>query len=239
LCKGVQPQYGEVNQNGISLFDNNIDINISASSIILIETRSSEMRKLLQFKIKDISLLSSNLDSFCFVAKESTNDSSTRRCFIFRASNKEDREEICEVIYITFRINSVSSIPVEPKRTVFDDPKKQLNDLTKDLNKSCWYHEISREKAEALIHKDGQFLVRPSESLTNQIVLTGMYDGVRKHICLIQNQNSKIYSTIGEFDNIVHLITYYHKSGQPLISHDVKLKLNYPILYKKKYIATS
>lgn len=55
-----------------------------------------------------------------------------------------------------------------------------------DLHKEEWFHGlISRKESESLVIRDGDFLVRESQGSTGQYVLTGMQDGNRKHLLLV------------------------------------------------------
>lgn len=49
-----------------------------------------------------------------------------------------------------------------------------------------WFHgPISRKESEALVVRDGDFLVRESQGSPGQYVLTGMQAGIRKHLLLV------------------------------------------------------
>ena len=49
-----------------------------------------------------------------------------------------------------------------------------------------WFHgAISRAESEALVVKDGDFLVRESLTTPGQYVLTGMQKSTRKHLLLV------------------------------------------------------
>ncbi len=55
------------------------------------------------------------------------------------------------------------------------------------LRKEVWYHQVvSRQKAEELLKKDGDFLVRKKEN-EDQFVLTGLQNGVPRHLLLIDD----------------------------------------------------
>lgn len=57
--------------------------------------------------------------------------------------------------------------------------------LTRHLSHQQYYHgQISRATAEDLMHHDGQFLIRESQNVNGQIVLTGSEGGRPKHLCL-------------------------------------------------------
>ncbi|KAJ8872500.1 hypothetical protein PR048_026106 [Dryococelus australis] len=54
------------------------------------------------------------------------------------------------------------------------------------LQKEVWFHgPVSRQDAEALLTKDGDFLVRESQGSPGQYVLTGMQNNVKKHLLLV------------------------------------------------------
>ena len=66
-----------------------------------------------------------------------------------------------------------------------DDCNVIENNLSK-LRNEIWFHgPISRKESEILVYQDGDFLVRQSQTCVEQFVLTGMQDGVRKHLLLV------------------------------------------------------
>lgn len=61
-------------------------------------------------------------------------------------------------------------------------PKSQKQQLKHEV----WYHgSVSRSEAESMLTKDGDFLVRESQGTPGQYVLTGMNNGISKHLLLI------------------------------------------------------
>ena len=55
--------------------------------------------------------------------------------------------------------------------------------IVQGLAREAWFHgEITRLAAEALIHADGEFIIRQSPHIEGQIVLTGCENGVVKHM---------------------------------------------------------
>uniref|UniRef100_A0A0R3TX38 SH2 domain-containing protein n=1 Tax=Rodentolepis nana TaxID=102285 RepID=A0A0R3TX38_RODNA len=57
-----------------------------------------------------------------------------------------------------------------------------------------WYvGQITRQKAEALLQYDGDFLVRASTQQPNQFVLSGMQNGKKRHLLLI-NPEGQVYT---------------------------------------------
>ncbi|GFG28811.1 hypothetical protein Cfor_03033 [Coptotermes formosanus] len=54
------------------------------------------------------------------------------------------------------------------------------------LQREVWFHgAVSRQEAETLLTRDGDFLVRESQGSPGQYVLTGMQGGVKKHLLLV------------------------------------------------------
>lgn len=55
-----------------------------------------------------------------------------------------------------------------------------------DLSRMDWFHgPLSRQDAENLLVRDGDFLVRESTTNPGQYVLTGLQNGYPKHLLLI------------------------------------------------------
>ena len=71
--------------------------------------------------------------------------------------------------------------PTEPTKSV-ETPSDSDNELfLKD-----WFHgQMSRQDAENLLVRDGDFLVRESTTNPGQYVLTGLQNGYPKHLLLI------------------------------------------------------
>jgi len=58
--------------------------------------------------------------------------------------------------------------------------------ISENLIRKAWFHGcLSRDEAEALIHIDGEFLVRESGGSKGQYVLTGMRNGTHRHLLLV------------------------------------------------------
>lgn len=58
--------------------------------------------------------------------------------------------------------------------------------LAQQLQSEPWFHgPLSRKKAEKLLSKDGDFLVRESGTTPGQYVLTGQQGGQPKHLLLV------------------------------------------------------
>lgn len=60
-----------------------------------------------------------------------------------------------------------------------------------ELEGQAWYHGImSRREAEKLLRDDGDFLVRKSTTNPGSYVLTGMHNGLAKHLLLVDPEGT-------------------------------------------------
>lgn len=82
---------------------------------------------------------------------------------------------------------------------IFDilDPFGNDDTQRAQLWREIWYHgAISRAEAEALLIRDGDFLVRESQGSSGQYVLTGMQHNTKKHLLLIDPEGAvSIYNS--------------------------------------------
>lgn len=63
--------------------------------------------------------------------------------------------------------------------------------VQEELEDQTWYHgEMSRRQAEKLLLHDGDFLVRKSTTNTGSYVLTGMHNGLAKHLLLVDPEGT-------------------------------------------------
>lgn len=69
-------------------------------------------------------------------------------------------------------------------------PRHQaIPDSLAPLPRQQYFHgHISRVEAEALLERDGQFLIRESSKKPGQYVLTGMADGHPQHLLLMDKE---------------------------------------------------
>lgn len=64
-----------------------------------------------------------------------------------------------------------------------------------ELEGQTWYHGImSRREAEKLLQDDGDFLVRKSTTNPGSYVLTGMHNGLAKHLLLVDPEGTVRWS---------------------------------------------
>ena len=79
--------------------------------------------------------------------------------------------------------------PRPQARPNIEEQKPNVNldeTVRRDINSEKWFHgAIVREKAEEVIKFDGDFLVRESTNSPGQYVLTGMKNGIFRHLLLI------------------------------------------------------
>lgn len=115
-------------------------------------------------------------------------------------------------------------------RDVFDmQPFTETNTLRSQLEREIWFHgPISRTEAEALIRKDGDFLVRESQATVGQYVLTGMQDNNTKHLLLVDPEGI-VRTKDRMFESVSHLINYHCENSLPIISVESALFLRSPV----------
>ncbi|GFR13382.1 SHC-transforming protein 1, partial [Trichonephila clavata] len=92
-----------------------------------------------------------------------------------------------------------------------------------------WFHgPISRKESEALVVRDGDFLVRESQGSPGQYVLTGMQAGIRKHLLLVDPEGV-VRTKDRTFESVTHLVSFHSDNGLPIISAESTLVLRNPI----------
>ncbi|GFU53190.1 SHC-transforming protein 1 [Trichonephila clavipes] len=97
------------------------------------------------------------------------------------------------------------------------------------LLKEPWFHgAISRQESEALVVKDGDFLVRESQNTPGQYVLTGMQNLLRKHLLLVDPEGV-IRTKDHVFESVSHLIKHHRDNCLPIISAESALLLRTPV----------
>ncbi|XP_042900393.1 SHC-transforming protein 1 [Parasteatoda tepidariorum] len=92
-----------------------------------------------------------------------------------------------------------------------------------------WFHgPISRKESESLVVRDGDFLVRESQGSPGQYVLTGMQNGIRKHLLLVDPEGV-VRTKDRTFESVTHLVSFHCDNGLPIISAESTLILRNPI----------
>ncbi|KAK3591467.1 hypothetical protein CHS0354_033465 [Potamilus streckersoni] len=122
-------------------------------------------------------------------------------------------------------------------------PEKMKKDLLHELQSDPlelktqpWYHgSISRQRAEQLVKKNGDFLVRDSISKPGDFVLTVCWKGVPLHFVI----NSKVtdhgimlppkvtyHFEVEEFQSVQDLIQFYQHTGKPVTQASLTIIIN-------------
>uniref|UniRef100_A0A3Q1J291 SHC adaptor protein 3 n=1 Tax=Anabas testudineus TaxID=64144 RepID=A0A3Q1J291_ANATE len=98
-----------------------------------------------------------------------------------------------------------------------------------ELEGQVWYHgKMSRRDAEKLLKEDGDFLVRKSTTNPGSYVLTGMHNGVAKHLLLVDPEGT-VRTKDHVFDSISHLIGHHRDNNLPIVSAGSELCLLQPV----------
>uniref|UniRef100_A0AAY5KM80 SHC adaptor protein 3 n=1 Tax=Esox lucius TaxID=8010 RepID=A0AAY5KM80_ESOLU len=103
-----------------------------------------------------------------------------------------------------------------------------------ELEGQVWYHrEMSRRDAEKLLLDDGDFLVRKSTTNPGSYVLTGMHNGMAKHLLLVDPEGT-VRTKDHIFDSISHLIGHHRDNNLPIVSAGSELCLKQPVGNRKQ-----
>ncbi|CAF0945480.1 unnamed protein product [Brachionus calyciflorus] len=117
-----------------------------------------------------------------------------------------------------------SNIPAQQQNQT---PK--AHKIDEKLEKMPWFHGLmTRESAEKLLVRDGDYLVRETNKAERQYVLSGRYKGECRHIFLV-DPSGVVRTKDRVFDNICHLIQYHQDNNIPIISKDNELLLEHPV----------
>lgn len=127
--------------------------------------------------------------------------------FLIAASQQEDDE--------TTRRNCIQGLQkLQERKSDVTALKRRLS-----LKSQNWFHgQLSRQEAEALLHNQGDFLVRESlRKKTNEIqyVLSVLWQNNR-HILIVQDQEGYWKFEGYSFPTIQELVEYQHSSGKPV-----------------------
>lgn len=102
-----------------------------------------------------------------------------------------------------------------------------------ELEGQTWYHgKMSRRDAEKLLNNDGDFLVRKSTTNPGSYVLTGMHNGLAKHLLLVDPEGT-VRTKDHIFDSISHLIGHHRDNNLPIVSAGSELCLLQPVVRKQ------
>ncbi|XP_057675526.1 SHC-transforming protein 3 [Corythoichthys intestinalis] len=105
--------------------------------------------------------------------------------------------------------------------------------VQEELEGQAWYRgKMSRRDAEKLLREDGDFLVRKSATNPGSYVLTGMHNGMAKHLLLVDPEGT-VRTKDHIFDSIGHLIGYHRDNNLPIVSAGSELCLLQPVVWKQ------
>ncbi|XP_051906404.1 SHC-transforming protein 3 isoform X2 [Hippocampus zosterae] len=105
--------------------------------------------------------------------------------------------------------------------------------VQEELEGQAWYRgKMSRRAAEKLLHDDGDFLVRKSATNPGSYVLTGMHNGIAKHLLLVDPEGT-VRTKDHVFDSISHLIGHHRDNNLPIVSAGSELCLLQPVVWKQ------
>ncbi|GAB6018973.1 Transmembrane 6 super member 1 [Chamberlinius hualienensis] len=124
---------------------------------------------------------------------------------------------------------SLSDHDVPSLTLMWTVPKSpRLLEMQRELEKEPWFHgATSRKDSENLLLRDGDFLVRESQGSAGQFVLTGMQNGAKKHLLLVDPEGV-VRTKDKTFESVSHLVNYHRNNELPIISAESALLLKYP-----------
>ncbi|XP_076844974.1 SHC-transforming protein 3 [Brachyhypopomus gauderio] len=118
-----------------------------------------------------------------------------------------------------------NSSPLLVRTTALRDPD--------ELEVQAWYHgEMNRRQAEKMLLNDGDFLVRKSATNPGSYVLTGMHNGLTKHLLLVDPEGT-VRTKDHIFESISHLIGHHRDNNLPIVSAGSELCLKQPVERKQ------
>ncbi|XP_014234309.1 SHC-transforming protein 1 isoform X1 [Trichogramma pretiosum] len=121
---------------------------------------------------------------------------------------------------------------MQPFSTAISEMNKTKNHPLSEkqqLKQEAWYHGVvNRADAEAMLKRDGDFLVRESQGTPGQYVLTGMNNGIPKHLLLIDPVGI-VRTKDRVFDSVSHLVNHHCDNALPIISADSALVLRHAV----------
>uniref|UniRef100_A0A0M3HTJ9 SH2 domain-containing protein n=1 Tax=Ascaris lumbricoides TaxID=6252 RepID=A0A0M3HTJ9_ASCLU len=198
-----------------------VDLNVALKAFTIID--GDGVRILEHHPIDVISFASPGREEalrgvLCFVSNVSTEMG--RRCVVFMEEDK-NIEFIMDTMSKIFHLKNqgreyinVNTLPV-----------------ARGLEREPWFHgEIDRTRAEALLHNEGDFLVRMSRNTARNFVLSGIANSVPKHFLLLDENDQKVRKQSQVFETIVQLIEHHRARNVPIISEGSELYLVRPIL---------
>jgi SHC-transforming protein 1 len=126
---------------------------------------------------------------------------------------------------VIVEVSSFSTKNIEP----LSDTATTTTSKEERLDRQPWFHGLlTRDLAEKLLVRDGDYLVRETNKAEKQYVLSGRYKGECRHIFLV-DPSGVVRTKDRVFDNISHLIQYHQDNNIPIISKENELLLENPV----------
>ncbi|KAM8893775.1 SHC-transforming protein 4-like isoform 2-T2 [Spinachia spinachia] len=100
------------------------------------------------------------------------------------------------------------------------------------IQEEVWFHgRLGRDRAESLLARNGDFLVRESSSASGQYVLSGMEGAAVRHLLLV-DPLGQVRTRDRVFLSVGHLVRFHMENKTPIISGSIELCLRQPILQR-------
>ncbi|XP_042182434.1 SHC-transforming protein 3 [Oncorhynchus tshawytscha] len=178
------------------------------------------------------------IDAQVLAALQAEQDSMAAEGAAGTAAKESPRKDLFDMKPFEDAILTQSAVPALHKAGSVDNSSPLLVrsaafKAQEELEGQAWYHgEMSRRDAEKLLVDDGDFLVRKSTTNPGSYVLTGMHNGLAKHLLLV-NPEGTVRTKDHIFDSISHLIGHHRDNSLPIVSAGSELCLKQPVGNRK------
>ncbi|XP_041741327.1 SHC-transforming protein 3 isoform X2 [Coregonus clupeaformis] len=179
------------------------------------------------------------IDAQVLAALQAEQDSMAAEGAAGTAAKESPRKDLFDMKPFENAILTQSGVPALHKAGSVDNTSPLLVrsaafKAQEELEGQAWYHgEMSRRDAEKLLLDDGDFLVRKSTTNPGSYVLTGMHNGLAKHLLLV-NPEGTVRTKDHIFDSISHLIGHHRDNSLPIVSAGSELCLKQPVGNRKQ-----
>ncbi|CAI4225241.1 unnamed protein product [Auanema sp. JU1783] len=165
-------------------------------------------------------------DCFAYISKRINSDD--RRCCVFLAAPKAIKE-VFDTLEEAIEINTHNGENENGKSTPTGNHSRNNssgavtptpgndNSRYSDLFKFKWYHgSIGRETAVSFLHNKGDFLIRDSSTVRNQLILSAICEqGVQRHIELFSLDGSLRVGNL-LFPSVEDMINHFMEKKTPI-----------------------
>ncbi|KAJ7986842.1 hypothetical protein DPEC_G00332600 [Dallia pectoralis] len=179
------------------------------------------------------------IDAQVLAVLQAKQDSMANEGAVSTAAKDSPRKDLFDMKPFEDAILIQSAVPALHKTGSVDNSSPLLVRSTafkaqEELEGQAWYHrEMSRRDAEKLLLDDGDFLVRTSTTNPGSYVLTGMHNGMAKHLLLVDPEGT-VRTKDHIFDSISHLIGHHRDNNLPIVSAGSELCLKQPVGNRKQ-----